>query len=84
MKLPLLFGLRLPQMFLGAEPSPAQCKTMPGDPGWPNAATWERFNASVDGHLIRTVPIASPCHGPDQDTEKCGVVKNLWHRPMFQ
>ncbi|KAF9448257.1 FAD/FMN-containing isoamyl alcohol oxidase MreA [Macrolepiota fuliginosa MF-IS2] len=60
-----------------------RCKTMPDDPAWPNASTWDRFNASVDGRLIRTIPIAASCHGADYDAAKCKNVQNQWHQPKF-
>jgi hypothetical protein len=84
MKLPLLVGVLFARLCLATGSSHFQCKTMPGDPSWPDAAEWERFNASVDGRLIRTVPIASVCHGSGYDEEKCAVVKGQWHEPAFQ
>ncbi|KAJ3567861.1 hypothetical protein NP233_g6095 [Leucocoprinus birnbaumii] len=56
---------------------------MPGDPAWPDTAAWDSFNTSVDGRLIRTIPIASPCHAANYDAEKCEIVKNQWHQPTF-
>ncbi|KFZ17739.1 hypothetical protein V502_04430 [Pseudogymnoascus sp. VKM F-4520 (FW-2644)] len=41
------------------------CKVFPGDSLWPLQPTWELFNELVSGALIKTVPIAAPCHnGP--------------------
>ncbi|KIJ49486.1 hypothetical protein M422DRAFT_246573 [Sphaerobolus stellatus SS14] len=53
-------------------------KLLPGDPSWPSKPTWDTFNVSVDGRLIRTVPIGSPCHDLTFDTEKCEYIRNNW------
>ncbi|KAK7442798.1 hypothetical protein VKT23_016043 [Stygiomarasmius scandens] len=55
------------------------CKALPGDADWPSLDTWNAFNASVDGRLIRTVPIATPCHNPTFDGEQCQFVRDNWH-----
>lgn len=61
-----------------------QCKIMPGDSAWPDSAAWDHFNSSIDGRLIRTVPVASPCHGLDFNITVCDFVRNQWHHPPFQ
>ncbi|KIK69142.1 hypothetical protein GYMLUDRAFT_35210 [Collybiopsis luxurians FD-317 M1] len=75
---PFLQGLG----FLSSQPStellPA-CRVLPSDPSWPAVDVWDAFNASVDGRLIKTVPIASPCHDPHYDFEACEYVKKNWH-----
>ncbi|THU80375.1 FAD-binding domain-containing protein [Dendrothele bispora CBS 962.96] len=55
------------------------CKALPSDADWPTRSVWNAFNASVDGRLIRTVPIASPCHNPTFDAEKCQSIRDNWH-----
>ncbi|KAF5352996.1 hypothetical protein D9758_007905 [Tetrapyrgos nigripes] len=55
------------------------CRALPEDKDWPSLATWDAFNASVDGRLIRTVPIGSPCHNPTFDAEQCQFVRDHWH-----
>lgn len=57
---------------------------MPGDSAWPDSAAWAQFNSSVDGRLIRTIPVASPCHGSDYDATACDFVRSQWHHPPFQ
>ncbi|KAF5353302.1 hypothetical protein D9756_007946 [Leucocoprinus leucothites] len=83
MKYFIFSSLLLAQICLGANPLLSRCKTMPGDPSWPDAAAWSRFNTSVNGRLIRTVPIASHCHGPNYNAEECKVVRDQWHQPLF-
>lgn len=61
-----------------------ECRLLPGDPGWPSEAVWHSFNASVDGRLIRTVPIGSPCHNPTYDAEKCAYIRSNWHDTALQ
>ena len=38
------------------------CKTYPDDALWPLDSVWDDFDALLDGGLIPTVPIASPCY----------------------
>ncbi|KAK7453948.1 hypothetical protein VKT23_011460 [Stygiomarasmius scandens] len=69
--------LAFSQVVLGG--STQLCKALPEDAEWPSLDTWDAFNASVDGRLIRTVPIASPCHNPTFDGEQCQFVRDNWH-----
>ncbi|KAJ6537416.1 FAD binding domain protein [Mycena vulgaris] len=55
------------------------CKTIPADATWPSNAEWNRFNASVGGRLIRTVPIAQACHKPTYDESRCAEIRAQWH-----
>lgn len=63
------------------------CRCFPGDACWPSAADWAAFNATVDGRLIATVPVASVCHedfpGVRYDADKCAEVRADWPRPEF-
>lgn len=79
-----LSGLYFIQLCLASYSSKLRCKFMPGDPAWPNTEAWDHFNSSVDGRLIRTVPIASPCHGSNFDAAACSLVRSQWHQPKFQ
>ncbi|KAI0475371.1 hypothetical protein GGR56DRAFT_645769 [Xylariaceae sp. FL0804] len=68
-----------------SQPSTMQCRCFPGDPCWPSAAQWGAFNSTVEGRLIATVPVASPCHdtfpGVAYDAEKCADIQANWPRP---
>ncbi|KAF5353726.1 hypothetical protein D9758_008616 [Tetrapyrgos nigripes] len=63
----------------GISTRPSACRKLPEDEDWPSLATWDAFNASVDGRLIRTVPIGSPCHNPTFDADQCQFVQDNWH-----
>ncbi|KAL0574414.1 hypothetical protein V5O48_007554, partial [Marasmius crinis-equi] len=60
------------------------CRLLPTDSLWPTKDVWDAFNRSVDGRLIKTVPIGSPCHDPTFDEQQCNQVRNNWHIPEFQ
>jgi hypothetical protein len=49
-----------------------------GDDCWPNAATWDQFNATVGGKLLRSLPSAAVCHTERYDANKCAVAKSDW------
>lgn len=71
------------------------CRFIPSDPGWPSLEEWASLNKSVDGRLIATVPIGSPCFKSTYDVKtkktglntfdemQCGSVKANWHTPTF-
>lgn len=60
------------------------CRCFPGDDCWPAQDVWSSFNETVDGRLIATVPLASPCHAPNYDAEVCKELKNEWMEPEVQ
>ncbi|KAL0567786.1 hypothetical protein V5O48_014206 [Marasmius crinis-equi] len=61
----------------------SSCRILPTDSSWPSQDVWDAFNSSVDGRLIKTVPIGSPCHDPTFDEVQCNNVKDNWHNPEF-
>ncbi|KAJ5607773.1 hypothetical protein N7537_004392 [Penicillium hordei] len=63
--------------------SPA-CRCMPQDPCWPEDNQWARFNKTVNGNLIATVPIASVCHLDSfmpYDQPQCVQLQSNWGFP---
>jgi hypothetical protein len=54
------------------------CKCFPGDACWPSEVEWEKFNATVGGRLIKTVPLGSPCHDPTYDAALCKDLTEQW------
>lgn len=38
------------------------CRSQPGDPGFPSQQQWQQLNSSVGGRLISVVPSAKHCH----------------------
>ncbi|KAE8160751.1 hypothetical protein BDV40DRAFT_313563 [Aspergillus tamarii] len=49
-----------------------------GDDCWPDIQTWNDFNATVGGRLIRSVPSAAVCHTERYNAQKCTVAKDSW------
>ncbi|RGP69685.1 putative isoamyl alcohol oxidase [Fusarium sporotrichioides] len=58
------------------------CRCLPSDDCWPSDEVWTKFNSTVNGALIATVPLGSPCHEPNYDEEACAAVKADWKWPM--
>lgn len=73
-----------PSIFPQKQP---QCRCFPGDDCWPSSEEWSRFNETLGGKLIATVPLASPCHdtfpGVDYDANKCADIQANWARPSL-
>ncbi|KAL4804420.1 hypothetical protein BDV18DRAFT_30991 [Aspergillus unguis] len=61
--------------------SSSSCRYLPSDAEWPSPATWSKFNQSIDGRLIATVPLAKPCHGAAYDATKCDALREEWTLP---
>ncbi|KAI8632857.1 FAD-binding domain-containing protein [Xylariaceae sp. FL1651] len=56
----------------------AACKPIPGDFNWPTKNEWDKLNATVDGRLIATEPIAYVCHDPTYSNEACAALRTQW------
>lgn len=54
------------------------CKCFPGDSCWPEPKIWAQLNNTVDGRLIKTVPLGSPCHGDAYNAAECQKLKDGW------
>lgn len=54
------------------------CRCFPGDECWPSDAEWSSLNTTVEGRLIATVPLGSPCHDPSYDEEQCAYLRDQW------
>ncbi|KAL4879308.1 hypothetical protein BJY04DRAFT_193725 [Aspergillus karnatakaensis] len=75
-------GLTFFTGLLASSPALADnCRCMPGDECWPSPATWSRFNQSIDGRLIATVPLGTPCHGAAYDEAACAALREEWTQP---
>lgn len=60
------------------------CRCMPQDPCWPDTDQWTRFNATVSGRLIATIPIASVCHVDSlapYNQSQCAQLQSNWGFP---
>ena len=49
-----------------------------GDECWPDAETWNSFNATIGGRLIRSLPSAAVCHAERYNADKCATAKDSW------
>jgi hypothetical protein len=56
------------------------CRCFAGDECWPSVSTWDAFNQSIDGRLIKTEPLATPCHTPNYNRDKCKMLKDGWFK----
>ncbi|KAL4861793.1 hypothetical protein BDV12DRAFT_203646 [Aspergillus spectabilis] len=59
----------------------SSCRCMPGDACWPSPAAWSRFNQTIDGRLIATVPLGTPCHGSAYNVTECDALRAEWTLP---
>lgn len=71
-------------LFAGNSSAREQCRCLPSDDCWPSDNVWAKFNSTVNGALIETVPLGSPCHEPNYDEDACAAVKSDWKWPMTQ
>ena len=65
----------------------SDCKCFPGEECWPTVEEWSDFNATVDGRLIATVPLAAVCHDNawgSYDNATCVTLRNGWLDPETQ
>ena len=61
-----------------------ECYRLPSDPDWPSTKAWSALNSTVNGNLVATVPIGSPCHDPTYDADACAALKAQWTNPLTQ
>lgn len=60
------------------------CRCTPGEKCWPSPAEWAALNSSVDGKLVATVPLGSPCHDPTYSAAVCKTLQENWLWPQEQ
>lgn len=72
----LLFGV--------AKGQTEKCLCQPADACWPSDDVWSKLNTTVDGKLVETSPIGSPCHDPTYDAGACQALKAQWLNPLTQ
>ncbi|KAK2757986.1 hypothetical protein FQN54_004392 [Arachnomyces sp. PD_36] len=66
---------------LSAQSLSDACRCFPGDACWPSDDVWSQFNQTIDGRLVKTVPLGSPCHSPNYDAEECDRLREEWQIP---
>ncbi|GFN20584.1 hypothetical protein AtubIFM55763_005690 [Aspergillus tubingensis] len=59
----------------------SNCRCFPGDACWPSQSEWAQFNKTVDGRLIKTIPLGKPCHSPYYNASVCTSLKEQWTEP---
>lgn len=79
----LIWAMLLAKL-IGAQGPNNKCHVLPGDAAWPSDEAWSTFNETVNGKLIKTVPIGSPCHDPTYDEAACTALKAQWTNPLTQ
>jgi hypothetical protein len=61
----------------------ARCKTMPGDPLYPNKAEWSLFDFFLGDALEKIIPIGSPCYKQSEynnyDAARCAELVKDWN-----
>lgn len=62
----------------------SNCRCFPGDACWPAQDVWAKFNESVDGRLVATVPLGTPCHDPNYNAAECQKLSEQWTDPALQ
>ncbi|PWY69701.1 FAD binding domain-containing protein [Aspergillus heteromorphus CBS 117.55] len=75
---PALTGLAFAARALATADPGYNCR--PGQKCWPSAQEWQQFNATIDGHLYQTVPIAAPCYKNSTyyDLSACEAVEDYY------
>ncbi|KAJ5314198.1 NADH-ubiquinone oxidoreductase 20.8 kDa subunit [Penicillium atrosanguineum] len=76
-------ALQLFYLFTFAAISPvlaAYCKLSPSDKSWPSPEEWSGLNKSIEGTLLRTIPVASSCYpgNPFDSPYNCSDVTKHW------
>ena len=59
--LPLVWPVVATTASAAAGPTATVRRVRPSDPGWPNAAAWEKLNQAVGGRLIKVEPLFASC-----------------------
>jgi hypothetical protein len=60
------------------------CRCFPGEHCWPKAHEWNTLNETLDGRLLATVPLGSPCHDPKYDAKRCVQLLGEWRFSSVQ
>jgi hypothetical protein len=63
---------------LAALVTASDCHCFPGDDCWPSDSEWAALNETVQGRLVKVVPIGSVCHDPTYDEAACADLRARW------
>lgn len=76
--------LALSSMASAYNASQAKCRCFPGESCWPSPKVWSAFNKTIDGQLVATIPLGTPCHAPNYDAAVCDYLRSQWLWPEIQ
>lgn len=70
---------------VGGVSAQQSCKVTPLDTAWPFDADWAALNTTINGALIKTIPVASSCYSenPFDSSEACEDVEKGWTSSDF-
>ncbi|KAI8261349.1 FAD-linked oxidoreductase ZEB1 [Colletotrichum sp. SAR11_239] len=70
---------------VGGVSAQQSCKVTPLDAAWPSDADWAALNTTINGALIKTIPVASSCYSgnPFGSSEACEDVEKGWTSSDF-
>ncbi|KAJ2901620.1 FAD binding domain-containing protein [Zalerion maritima] len=74
-----LMGALLPNLVFSA-PQP-KCRCHPSQNCWPSAKEWDTLASKLEGRLIPTVPLGTPCHDPTYNASACETLQKEWFSP---
>ena len=60
------------------ETTASGCRLLPSDAQWPSVSTWKRLNDTIQGRLVATIPLASPCHDTNFNAGLCTDLEQEW------
>ncbi|KAI1012811.1 hypothetical protein LB504_008493 [Fusarium proliferatum] len=62
-----------------------QCRCTIRESCWPSTETWDSFNSTVDGHLVRYIPPGAVCYKshPSYNPDACDTVIKQWSESKF-
>ena len=78
MLLQRFLGVGVALFSLGTGVSAGDCKCGPKDRCWPSESDWDNLNKTVNGRLIKTIPIGYVCHDPTYNEAACNELQQTW------
>ena len=56
-----------------------ECRYTPEDKEWPSESEWAKFNETLEGALLKPLPLASVCYeGPQYNAARCQQLQRSW------
>ncbi|KAJ5770175.1 uncharacterized protein N7511_002226 [Penicillium nucicola] len=76
-----MLSVLLTSLLVASAGASSACRCFPGDACWPAEDVWSKFNQSIDGRLVKTVPLGKLCHTPNYDAAQCATLREGWTVP---